>query len=38
MKRLSYPSDLTEKEWVILEPLIPQPSQVDIHAQRLCEK
>jgi putative transposase len=23
MKRLSYPSDLTEKEWVILEPLIP---------------
>src|SRR6266567_2613735 len=23
MKRLSYPSDLTEKEWAILEPLIP---------------
>src|SRR5215471_17539267 len=23
MKRLSYPSDLTEKEWTILEPLIP---------------
>ena len=23
MKRLSYPSDLTEQEWGILEPLIP---------------
>ena len=23
MNRLSYPSDLTEKEWAILEPLIP---------------
>src|SRR5256712_13285013 len=23
MKRRSYPSDLTEKEWAILEPLIP---------------
>src|SRR2546425_5458761 len=23
MKRLSYPSDLTEKEWAILSPLIP---------------
>ena len=23
MKRLSYPSDLTEQEWDILEPLIP---------------
>jgi putative transposase len=23
MKRLSYPSDLTEQEWAILEPLIP---------------
>ena len=23
MKRLSYPSDLTEQEWAMLEPLIP---------------
>ena len=26
MKRLSYPTDLTDKEWAIIEPLIPPPS------------
>lgn len=25
MKRLSYPTDLTDKEWAIIEPLIPPP-------------
>src|SRR5258707_15682016 len=27
MGRRAYPSDLTEEQWALLEPLIPQPSQ-----------
>ena len=28
MKRRSYPSDLTEDEWLLLEPLLPPPQRI----------
>ena len=38
MKRRSYPSDLTEQEWAMLEPLIPPAKPVDTHEQLTSEK
>ena len=36
--RLRYPSDLTDAEWVLVEPLIPQPSMVGGAARLKCAK
>ena len=36
MKRRSYPSDLSEKEWAILEPLIPPELPMTNNAELSC--
>jgi hypothetical protein len=33
---ISYPSDLTEREWALLEPLLPRPNQEDCLAASTC--
>jgi len=33
---LRYPSDLTDAEWALIEPLIPQPNAAAVSAASTC--
>jgi len=38
MQRKSYPGELSEREWALLEPLIPQPSKEGIRVPPTCAR